>query len=127
MAYSHQAKEKNIKKQECIPVGCVPSAVLAILWGVFAQGCLSRGYLPKGLSATPCKQSQIPVKTLPYRNYVADDNKQKRTQNKRQTSYKLFTFTFAFVRFEHSLPSALKKTKPGSLLFDNMTTSVVKV
>ena len=69
MAYSHQAKAKNIKKQECIPVGCVPSAAVAILWGglclpgrvsasgVFAQGCLPRGYLPKGLSATPCKQN----------------------------------------------------------------------
>ena len=30
-------------KQECIPVGCVPSAAVAISGGVSAWGCLPRG------------------------------------------------------------------------------------
>ena len=43
-----------MKQQECIPVGCVPSAAVAIgrgrlsAWGVFAQGCLPGGCLPRG-------------------------------------------------------------------------------
>ena len=37
-----------VEKQECIPVGCVPSAVVAVLgWGV----CLGRRCLPLGDSA----------------------------------------------------------------------------
>ena len=38
-----------VEKQECIPVGCVPSAVVAVLgWGV----CLGRRCLPLGDSAS---------------------------------------------------------------------------
>ena len=37
----------NIKKQECIPVGCVPSAAVAVsgVGGVCLGGCLPRGEL----------------------------------------------------------------------------------
>ena len=37
---------KNIKEQECIPVGCVPSAVVAISGG--GGGVCPGGYLPGG-------------------------------------------------------------------------------
>ena len=42
-------------RQECIPVGCVPSAAVAFCW--WGRGCLPRGVsaggvcLPKGVSA----------------------------------------------------------------------------
>ena len=39
-------------KQECIPVGCVPSAAVAISWGggqVLPRGCLPRGVYPGGV------------------------------------------------------------------------------
>ena len=52
---------KSLTKQECIPVGCVPSATVTVclgglFWlggGVFVQGCvcLARGCLPGGVSA----------------------------------------------------------------------------
>ena len=38
---------ENKTKQECIPVGCVPSASVAILGG--GEGCLSGGCLPRGV------------------------------------------------------------------------------
>ena len=37
------------KKQECIPVGCVPSAAVAVCWGCLRRGCLPRGFLPRGV------------------------------------------------------------------------------
>ena len=45
-AYSQRAIEseiKNVKKQECIPVGCVPSAAVAVCLG---GGCLPGGVYP---------------------------------------------------------------------------------
>ena len=48
---------QHISKQECIPVGCVPSASVAVgggggcLKGVCPGGCLNRGGLPGGVSA----------------------------------------------------------------------------
>ena len=38
---------ENIRKQECIPVRCVPYAAVTVLGGVSAQGV----YLPRGVSA----------------------------------------------------------------------------
>ena len=102
--------EKNYKKQECIPVGCVPSAAVAICWGVCLPmggslpggvcprgvcpergvsvqgdvrpggvcpwGVCPGGCLPKGVSFQrgECLRTEwhMPVKTLPWRNYVAD-------------------------------------------------------
>ena len=54
---------KELRKQECILVGCVPSAVVAVwggssrgvsargmsAWGLSARGCLPRGCLPRGI------------------------------------------------------------------------------
>ena len=55
----------RIHKPEHIPVGCVPSATVAVCWGVSAWGCL-----PKGVY-TPRRQNSwhTLVKTLPFRNY----------------------------------------------------------
>ena len=39
--YGHSTKLDG--KQEFIPVGCVPSAVVAVYWGVSARGCLLPG------------------------------------------------------------------------------------
>ena len=47
-------KTINRLKQECIPVGCVPSAAVAVCWGeggclcVWGGLCMSRGCLPGG-------------------------------------------------------------------------------
>ena len=71
-------------QQECIPVGCVPSAAVAICWGVSARGvsaggrslpggCLLGGVWPGVSGRHP---PQTGVKTLPCCNYVADGNKQ---------------------------------------------------
>ena len=56
---------KKIFKQECIPVGCVPSAALA----VYPGGCLP--HLPPVNRMT----DNTGVKTFPCRNYVADGKK----------------------------------------------------
>ena len=80
-----------LTKQECIPVGCVPSPAEAICWGGV---CLEGGVCPGrvsapggevsaqgevsawGVSARPPPVSRITdrCKTLPCRNYVADGN-----------------------------------------------------
>ena len=60
-------------EQECIPVGCVPSAAVTVGGGgvVCPGGCL-----PRGGSASGCipphlwTESQTGVKTLPFRNFV---------------------------------------------------------
>ena len=68
------AESKDSSEQECIPVGCVPSAAVAISGG----GILSRGMsayggvCPDGLSAWGfCEGNdwQTCVKTLPFCNY----------------------------------------------------------
>ena len=42
----------HLVKQECIPVGCLLSAVVAICWGRgSAEGVSARGCLPRGVSA----------------------------------------------------------------------------
>ena len=85
----------NIFKQECIPVGCVPSTAVAISlggWGVCPGGYLPRGCaypgvcfprrvsgqggcLPGGSARhPPWTESQTGVRTLPCCNYVADGN-----------------------------------------------------
>ena len=92
---------KNGLQQECIPVGCVPSAAVAargvVVWaggclpgganggiypregGVCAWVCVprgcARGYLPDLLSPFEQNDWQMPVKILPCRNFVADGNK----------------------------------------------------
>ena len=40
---------KQFYQQECIPVGCVPSAAVAVSWGV-SDGGSARGCLPRGVS-----------------------------------------------------------------------------
>ena len=59
-----------------IPVGCIPSAAVA------ARGCLPGGVSAQGVSAqgNVCHpllwtEWEMPVKTLPCRNYVADGKK----------------------------------------------------
>ena len=53
----HAVFSKNLAKQECIPVGCVLSAAVAVCLGVClprgvsAWGCLPSGCLPRGVSA----------------------------------------------------------------------------
>ena len=67
-------------KQERIPVGCVPSAAVAISWGVVSvqeggvcPGAMSaRGCLPD--TPPPWTEWQTGVKTLPCHNYVAEGN-----------------------------------------------------
>ena len=58
------------RKQECIPVGCVPSAAVTAGGGVLPQ-CMV-GHTPH------CGQNSwhTLVKTLRFRNYVADGNQQ---------------------------------------------------
>ena len=57
-------------KQECIPVGCVPSAAVAIWGGVCPEGCLPRGCVhlppPRGQNSW-----HTLVKTLPFRNNLS--------------------------------------------------------
>ena len=52
---------QNIDEQECISVRCVPSAAVAICWGVSAQaGCLPRqggGVCPGGVSQHALRQT----------------------------------------------------------------------
>ena len=54
-------KTRTTFEQECIPVECVPSAAVAVCWG---RGCLPDTPPP------PWTEWQVPVKTLPCRNYV---------------------------------------------------------
>ena len=97
---------KTLTEQECIPVGWVPSAAVAVCQGecLLREG-LTRGCLPEGVclgvsaqglsaqgvwtgvsawgaSAWGCPPDtplwtewQTAVKTLPGRNFIADDNK----------------------------------------------------
>ena len=44
LSHSTQIHELATKKQQCIPVGCVPSAAVAVSGGT---GCLPRGCLPR--------------------------------------------------------------------------------
>ena len=40
---------ENVIKQKCIPVGCVPSAAVAVYWECVGQGCVpGAGGVPKG-------------------------------------------------------------------------------
>ena len=79
-------------KQECIPVGCVPSAAVAVCWGVSARGvsthggvsaqggCLPRGRVYPcmhwGRHNPPPRQNSwhMLVKVLPCSNFVANGN-----------------------------------------------------
>ena len=70
---------KTISQQECIPVGCVPSAAVTVSGrGGSAQGgCLPKmGVCPGGVCQThsppPVDRMTDRCKTLPCRNYVAD-------------------------------------------------------
>ena len=87
---SNFQKFKVLVKQECIPVGCVPSAAVAIcLGGGLPRGvCGGRGVsapgrcLPMGVCVSqhalrqtpPCRQNSwdMLVKILPCRNFAAD-------------------------------------------------------
>ena len=49
-----------LQVQECIPVGCVPSAAVAVSWGGVCRGCVSaRGgvCLLPGVHLSPCGQT----------------------------------------------------------------------
>ena len=63
----HSCLFKLQSKQECIPVGCVPSAAVAISGGgdVCLGECLRGG-------CTPSVDRQTLVKTLPFRNYCRE-------------------------------------------------------
>ena len=52
-----EIKWVSMNKQECIPVGCVPSAAVAVCLG----GCLPRGCLPRGTYTSPCGQTDTCV------------------------------------------------------------------
>ena len=41
---------KMVTKKEYIPVGCVPSAAVAVCWGCLPVGCLPRGVSAQGVS-----------------------------------------------------------------------------
>ena len=61
---------KQYRIQECIPVGCVPSAAVTVCWG----GVSARGSVfphGGGLPDTP----SVNRMTDAYENYVADGNK----------------------------------------------------
>ena len=49
-----------IFKQECIPVGCVPSAAMAVL-----EGCLPGRCLPRGVSVWGCLLADTPPRPTP--------------------------------------------------------------
>ena len=54
---------KNGNPEECIPVGCVPSAAVAICWrGVCQGGCLPR----EGVSACGCLPDTPPLPLPPW-------------------------------------------------------------
>ena len=58
-------------KQECIPVGCVPSAVVAVCWGGLpGGGCLpgGGGYLPRGCLPGGCITAFTEADTPPGQN-----------------------------------------------------------
>ena len=65
-------------EQECIPVGCVPSAAVGGGDCLPGRGVCPNGLSARGVSAThplpPWTEWQTPVKTLPCRNYVEDGN-----------------------------------------------------
>ena len=88
--------EKAKFEQECIPIGCVPAARRPYAGVCFPGGCLLRGGLlhegvsvPRGVCSGGClfwgclfqggsagdtppwTESQTPVKTLPWPNFVA--------------------------------------------------------
>ena len=46
------------QKQECIPVGCVPSAAVAVL----GEGSAKGGVCPGGCTPSPCEQNHRQVK-----------------------------------------------------------------
>ena len=55
-------------EQECIPVGCVPPAAVAIPGGLHQP---PREQTPPEQTSPLLTESQTPVKTLPYPNFVA--------------------------------------------------------
>ena len=64
------------QKQECIPVGCVPSAAVAVCWGGGWPGGVSAQVVSAsmhwGRPLPHCEQNdwQTGVKTLPFHNFV---------------------------------------------------------
>ena len=52
-------------EQECIPVGCVPSAAVAVCWmGVVCPGVSARGCLPGGVCILACTEVDTPSPLL---------------------------------------------------------------
>ena len=64
--------QKKKRWQKCIPVGCVPSAAVAVggggAWGCLPGGCLPGGYLPGGWLPRGC----LPRRCTPSCNQEAD-------------------------------------------------------
>ena len=58
VVYSNGGKNNFLEKQECIPVGCVPAAAVAVCWGGEAV-CSQRGGIPActEANAPPCGQT----------------------------------------------------------------------
>ena len=72
--------EKSFFKQECIPVGCVPSAAVAAGGGVYLSACWDT---PLPLWTHACENITFP-------NYVADGNNGKEIS---ETSFSWFIYT----------------------------------
>ena len=70
---------KQYRIQECIPVGCVPSAAVAVCWlregGVSAGGMSARGMFARGGGACLPDTPSVYRMTDANENYVADGNK----------------------------------------------------
>ena len=70
----------KIIKQECIPVGCLPAAHWPYAGVCFPGGVRSRGagcpnmHWDRKPPPPPWTESQTPVKTLPWPNFVAAGN-----------------------------------------------------
>ena len=65
---------KNTTEEECITVGCVPSAAVAVREGWCLPGgcgCVSQHALGRGVSA-PVNSWHTLVKTLPFRSFVCE-------------------------------------------------------
>ena len=68
---------ETINLQACIPVGCVPSAAVAVCWGGWPSGVYPSMHWDRH---PPWTEWQTGVKTLPCRNFVADGNKRRYTE-----------------------------------------------
>ena len=57
-------------KQECIPVGCVPSSAVAVCWGVSVRGGLC---LPRGVCIPACTEADTPPLWTEFLTRASED------------------------------------------------------